>query len=128
MNAASHPEPPRGLSNLIVHPQSDNGRSSARGTTDDLCAVLIPVKMPMPSVAAWVKEFYSPPRLWVTRDPSSGLELIAERATQAKILKFTGATQCLRENVIDMKCRQSQLLEGLAILASVSRSIRNELA
>jgi hypothetical protein len=128
MNATSNPKPPRGLSDLIIHSQSDDGRPSARGPTNDLDAILTPVKMPTPSIAAWAKEFYLTSGLWVGSTQFPGLELIAERATQAEVLKFARASQCLRNDMIHVKGCQRHFLKSLAILASVFRSVPNELA
>lgn len=128
MNATRNPKPPSGLSDLIIHPQRNNSGTSARGAANDLGAILTPSKMPAPTVAPWVKEVYLTPGLWVGRAQFSGLELIAERATQAEILKFTRAPQCLRDDMIDVKGCERHLLKSLAILASVFRSGLNELA
>lgn len=62
--------------------------------------------------------------------PSSGSSdlVIAERATQAEILKFARTPQCLRNDMIHVKGRQRHVLKSLAILASVFRGVRDELA
>ncbi len=128
MNATSNPKPPSGLSDLTIHPQRNNSGTSARGAANDLGAILTPAKMPTPTVAPWVKELYLTSGLWVGSAQFPGLELIAERATQAEVLKFARASQCLRNDMIHVKGCQRHFLKSLAILASVFRSVPNELA
>lgn len=128
MNATSNPKPSSGSSDLVIHPQCNNSGSSASCAAYELGAIGTPAKMPKPTVAPWVKELYLTPGFWVSSSGFAGLELIAERATQAEILKFARTPQCLRNDMIHVKGRQRHFLKSLAILASVFRGVRDELA
>jgi|SRR6185369_10579002 len=128
MNATSNPKPSSGSSNLVIHPQCNNGGSSASCAADELGAIVTPAKMTKPTVAPRVKELYSTPGLWVSSSGFPGLELIAKRAAQAEILKFARTSQCLRNDMIHMKGCQRHFLKSLAIFASVFCSVPNKLA
>jgi hypothetical protein len=95
---------------------------------NDLGAILTPGKMAGPTVAPWVKELYLTPGLWVNSSQFPGLELIAEWATQAEILRFARTSQCLRNDMIHVKGCQRHFLKRLAILASVFRSVPDKRA
>lgn len=77
----------------------------------------------MPTIAARVEKPNQPFGSLVTRAPPSGLELVAERTTQAEIVKFSCATRRERDDMVKMKGCQRHLLQRLAILASVLRGL-----
>lgn len=128
MNATRNPKPSSGSSNLVIHPQCSNGGSSASCAAYELGAIGTPSKMPKQTVVPWVIELYLTPGLWTSSSDFPALELIAERATQAAILKFARTSRCLRNDMIHMKGCQRHLLKSQAILASIFRTVPYELA
>lgn len=119
MNLTRHPKSASGLGNLIVHAERGDSRASARGESDDLRPILVPLEMFAPIVTTRIEEPHQAFRIWVMRPPSITLELVAERATQTKIIKFGCATRRPRDDMVEMKSRQRHCLRSQAILAPV---------
>ncbi len=125
MNSTRYPESAGCLSNLIIQAERGHSGSSARRQPPDLCAVLTPRKMLVPTVTSRIEKFDEAVRDRITRPPLLALKFVAQRTTQTKIRQFSHAARRTGNDVVEMKGRQRHVLQSLAILAPFLRGASN---
>jgi hypothetical protein len=120
MNATSNPKPSSGSSDLVIHPQCNNGGSSASCAAHELGAIVTPAKMTKPTVAPRVKELYSTPGLWVSSSGLPGLELakrlVAAQADRKPRLERSAVPEDQAEYRRQPVLRELRSLERLTFL------------
>ena len=75
------------------------------------------LKVLPPPTAVWVEELAPSTCLWIASDATL-FKLIAQWAAETEVLKCCLAACRPRENVIQMKSRQGQLLQGQTVLTT----------
>ena len=102
----------------IVETERCDGSTTTRCQPNDLDAIIAPTKVLPPPTAAWVEELDPSTCLWIASTPQTLFKLIAQWAAETEVLKCCLAACRPGENVIQMKSRQGQLLQGQTVLTT----------
>jgi hypothetical protein len=108
-----------------IHPQRPDRRSASRRQTDDRSSVVTPGEMVGPIVLVRMKQGDILLRDRIERRCTIRLVSITGRARQAEILEFGSASCRSRDDMLEFKNRDGQVLWSLAIGAPVRESTAN---
>ncbi len=119
------PELTRLPDDRAIHFEGRDCGPSCRRLPENASIISAPPEMFFPQIGAWIEQSHSPFRSRVNSFCPVLPHLIASRARKAQVFIIRRAASRARHNVIEVKCLCCDVLRSVAVLAAITRPLRN---